>query len=61
MKTLKGMMVMRESEKFIICYAQFDMGDKYKIYQKKDGHYNYLLSFPSITAAYNYYDMLFKG
>ena len=34
----KGMSVIRQSERKMLLYNQFDLGDKYKIYVKVDGH-----------------------
>lgn len=60
MNKFRGKMVMRESERLIICYSQFDMGNKYKIYKKYGESFEYVISFDNITSAYKYYDMIFN-
>jgi len=44
----------------IICYSQFDMGAKYKIYKRNEyNKYEHVISFDSVTNALNYAEKIF--
>jgi len=60
MKTYRGMEVMKENTKHILCYSQFDMGAKYKIYSKSSrGIWEYNIALSSPTKAFDYFNKLF--
>ena len=44
------MEIMKDTGNTIICYAQFAIKNKYKIYKDK----SYVIAFDSIIEAYNY-------
>jgi len=62
MKKFKGMEIMQEIKNVIVCYSQFDMGLKYKIYKKnvEFNHYEYVIAFGSIGEAFNYANKIYQ-
>ena len=51
----RGMEIMQKNESgtAFVCYSQFDMGDKYKIYTRRNGDAaRFYMSFGTIGEAY---------
>lgn len=55
----KGMSVIRQSERKMLLYNQFDLGDKYKIYVKVDGYWAFCYSSKFFGNALEYYDKIY--
>ena len=54
----KSMSVVRQSERKMLLYNQFDLGDKYKIYVKVDGCWAFCYSSKFFGNALEYYDKI---
>ena len=54
MNKFKGMEIMYTIGKYIICYAQWDMGNKYKLYKKVNDHYQYVYADSSLSQMLDY-------
>ena len=60
MKKFKGNEIMyNRNDSVIVTYAQFDMGLKYKIYVKRNGHFNYTYAENSLTKAIDYANKIY--
>ena len=55
-KTFKGMEITQEKNGVIICYNQFDMGDKWKVYNNG----RYVGAYQSPTMALKVFDIASK-
>lgn len=62
MKKYKGMEIYHSLKdgNVIICYSQFDMGAKYKVYKKNEfGKYEYQVAFDSVSFSLDYAKRIF--
>ena len=62
MKKFKGMKIMYslKNNNIIICYAQWDIGGKYKIYKKDEyNNYRYVYAEDGILKAFNYANKIY--
>lgn len=60
MKSFRGMEILRENTRHVLCYSRFDLGDKFKIYSRNEhGAMVFNIAFDSPTKAHNYFDKLF--
>jgi hypothetical protein len=61
MTNFRGMPILKSDGRALLCYSQFDMGNKYKIYCKQESeHYQFSISFDSVTKASEYFNHMNK-